>query len=75
MRNPIVISGDVHMAEVLTDKCEKHRLGHSLVELTSSGLTHANDHSYFTYLFAPFLQIMLADTYNVINLLTNYLID
>jgi hypothetical protein len=56
------------MAEFMTDKCEKHRLGHSLFEITSSGLTHANDHAFFSYLFAPFMQVILTDTYNVRNL-------
>ena len=39
----VYISGDIHMAEVLSERCTVHTHGYEMMELTTSGLTHSFD--------------------------------
>ena len=39
--NILFVSGDVHMAEIMTDTCSHHVHGYNITEFTSSGLTHS----------------------------------
>ena len=45
-KKAIILSGDVHFAEILKDPC--NNLGYSLYELTSSGMS---DHYNYLYMF------------------------
>lgn len=40
--NIIILSGDVHYAEILRDDCSAHIHGYPLKEWTSSGLSHSD---------------------------------
>ena len=40
--NIIILSGDVHYAEILRDDCSAHIHGYALKEWTSSGLSHSD---------------------------------
>lgn len=42
----VLLSGDIHMAEIVQTKCTIPTIGYPLLEFTSSGLTHAVSTSY-----------------------------
>ena len=42
LTNIILISGDTHYAEILSDECTEHIHGYALKEWTSSGLSHSD---------------------------------
>ena len=61
--NIIFISGDVHMAEIMTDTCTHHVHGYNLTEFTSSGLTHSV-YDILGGLSDASLDFLFPDTYN-----------
>lgn len=52
VRNPILVSGDVHYGEQMRYNCWNRKTNRyeSLYEITSSGLTHSWSHSYSSFL-------------------------
>lgn len=61
--NILIISGDIHMAEVTVDSCSKHIHGYPITEVTSSGLTHSilGQYGDLTY---PIMDFIYPETYN-----------
>ena len=60
----VLLSGDVHFAEILSTNPEfrqEHFNGHNhpLLEVTSSGLTHSCESSYYSFLCKPILNSFL----------------
>lgn len=39
----VILSGDVHLGQVVGEKCSREGIGYRLTEITSSGLSHTCD--------------------------------
>jgi phosphodiesterase/alkaline phosphatase D-like protein len=62
----LLISGDVHYGEMLSDQCTEHTHGYKLWEFTSSGISHADGE--YPYIGAvPYLLGMMStpESFNV----------
>ena len=59
----VLITGDVHFAEINVDMCTKHVHGYPISEFTSSGLTHTFIYD-FGHLSGPIMDFLFPDTYN-----------
>lgn len=64
--NILLISGDVHMAEIMEDKCSGLIHGYNIHEFTSSGLTHSV-HSVLGDLSDYALDFLYPETYNTVH--------
>lgn len=62
--NIILLSGDVHMAEVMTDPCSKHLHGYPIREITSSGLSHSIQLT-VGQIVSSMLEAIFPDTFSV----------
>ena len=60
----LLLSGDVHWAETMTDPCSTDLLGYPLRELTSSGLTHSIE-GMIGKIIPPTLDFLFPDTYSI----------
>ena len=63
--NIILLSGDVHNGEIMTDQCTKFINGYEMREFTSSGMTHSVD-SVTGALGDTVLDFLYPDTYNTV---------
>jgi len=48
-KRALLLSGDVHSAQIFGSRCAMSELGYRLVEVTSSGLTHTCDGNMFGF--------------------------
>lgn len=62
----VILSGDVHFAEFLKTNCIHPRLGYHLYEITSSGLSHFDEHMSF------FIDFVLPRDYSILNAVYDY---
>lgn len=59
----LLLSGDVHFSELMTDPCSSDLLGYPLREVTSSGLTHSIE-GLIGKIIGPSLDFFFPDTYS-----------
>lgn len=62
----MLISGDVHYGEIITDPCTEHLQGYVVKEFTSSGLSHADgDWPYIGSLYYYEIMLKVGPQYSV----------
>jgi hypothetical protein len=72
----VYISGDIHMAEVLSERCTVHTHGYEMMELTTSGMTHSFDQTLnpISHLLLLYTHIYLIKSSRYVYFGNNYLV-